>query len=190
MTDSEKLDVLMADVAFLRKFVEGLGMGGPRVRPGDGSTSGSTLPITVPPAEPTNPIERPSNPFLDAYRQSNPIGDGGSPGTPNAPASRGTADPTDSPTFDHSGATRRYVGSRTRTYKAERDGVVSFSVGESGGNNATSWQITVSVNGTDRFHVTTDRYVVTDAVPVKAGDVVALTLSGTGIVLSARVDLQ
>lgn len=75
MTDSEKLDAIAADVAFLVEVVRGMGFG-QRILPGDGSK-----PVDPPPAPPVDtppPGYKPTgNPLLDSYANSNPIVDNG-----------------------------------------------------------------------------------------------------------------
>lgn len=70
MTDSEKLDALVADVAFLKDVVAKMGWGGPRIRPADGS-------VTPPPGSPlANAMasELLGGTILAGYAGSNPGG--------------------------------------------------------------------------------------------------------------------
>lgn len=57
MSDSEKLDAILADTAYLVRFVQGLGMGGPRTFPP--VEPPSTPPVT-PPTPPVTPRPTPA----------------------------------------------------------------------------------------------------------------------------------
>lgn len=146
--------------------------------------------VPVVPVDPTPPTD-PAPPvrvcplgmsaFLCSYWLSNPLGTGGSA----APAGDGGG--YDRLVFDfRDGDILRIVGSGTRTAIARYNARISFSVGDSGGNKALTWQVLVTVNGRTEYEGM-GVYQVTPAILVHTGDVVAITIRGDGVVASARL---
>lgn len=130
--------------------------------------------------------------FLCWYRQSNSGPSAGSgPSAPPATAGNGTS--FEDATYDfRDGAIRRFVGSGSKSAIATKNTVVSFSIGDSGGNAALTWRISVAVNGREVYATTASTYQVAPptGVFVHTGDVITLTITGDRVVASARLALS
>lgn len=157
------------------------------------ATPGPVTPIpppagpTTPPAPPAGPTPPPSscppnlNPFICAL-----IGAGNTTSGPSGgPAGGGGFDRA---AFDfRDGDSLRIAGGGTRSATATHDATVHFSVGDMVGNTSSARHVTVSVNG-QVVDEASGVYVVTRQVPVRVGDMIALTVTGDGnVVANARL---